>query len=202
MQETLSTILTYICEHPLDICGTIAGLFYIWYQYHVDVRLWVASLIMSCFYIAIYLGDGYYAMAGVYAYYLIAAIYGIWVWKRNSGKDNNEEGLLKHVNLKVVLSAIVVIVLISYALSIILKLLNETGNLWMDAITSACSIVGMWLIAKKYVEHWLLWIVVDGLAAVILFLSGQYLSCALFLFYAIVSVFGYINWVKKIGKSH
>lgn len=198
----MEQLTTYLTENWLDVCGTIAGLFYIWYQYHVDVRLWIASLVMSCFYFAIYLGEGYYAMTGVYVYYFLAAIYGLWVWSRNAGKEDKEEGLLKHVNLPLVAALLAAIALLTFGLAGMLKLLDETGNLWMDAATSACSIVAMWMIAKKYVEHWLLWIVVDGLNAVIFFITQLYFSCALFAFYAVVSVFGYINWVKKIGKSH
>lgn len=198
----MEQLTTYFTENWLDVCGTIAGLFYIWYQYHVDVRLWIASLVMSCFYFAIYLGEGYYAMTGVYVYYFLAAIYGLWVWRRNAGKEDKEEGLLKHVNLPLVVVIIVSIALLTFVLAQVLKQLGTNGNLWMDAATAACNIVGMWMIAKKYVEHWLLWIVVDVLAATMLFIMDKPLSSALFAFYAIVSVFGYINWVKKIGKSH
>ena len=157
---------------------------------------------MSCFYFAMYLSEGYYAMTGVYVYYFLAAIYGLWVWKRKKEKENEQENLLKHVNLKLTVVILAVIALLTFLLAQVLKQLGSEGNLWMDAATAACNIVGMWMIAKKYVEHWLLWIVVDVLAASMLFIMGRPLSSALFAFYAVVSVFGYINWVKKIGKSH
>lgn len=194
---------TFSLVQVLNFLGTIAGLFYIYYQFKVSVKLWVWNLIMSFFYIAINLIGGLYALTGLYIYYVLAATYGIYVWTHRKQEDTQKEQPITHIPLKTYFVLIPVIAVLTVSLSFVLKFMNEAHILWADSLTTSLSIVSMWLLAQKYAEQWVFWIVVDVINCAIYYILGPeyYLSSALFGFYAIVAVFGYFYWLKLMKKQ-
>ena len=71
----------------LEIAGAFIGLLYLWFEYKASIWLWPVSVIMPAIYIIVYYQAGLYADSGISVYYLLAGVYGWWVWlKRTSGK--------------------------------------------------------------------------------------------------------------------
>ena len=198
----MQSIANFLAENHLsllDIGGTFVGLFYIYYQFRVSWKLWVASLVMSLFYIALNIQGELYALAGIYVYYSLAAVWGLWQWKMK-GVESEEGGAVSHMPRRLYPRVLAVIAILTGLLAVVLHLLHEDSTLWGDAFTSATSIVAMWILAKKYCQHWLFWIVVDGVnCALYAYLGAGYVfSSCLFGLYAVVSVFGYLYWRKQV----
>jgi nicotinamide mononucleotide transporter len=66
-----------------------------------------------------------------------------------------------------------------------------------NSFTTALNIIAMWLMARKYVEHWWLWVVVNAVSAGLYFWKGLYPTGVLFVISAVVSVFGYFRWLRE-----
>lgn len=183
----------------LDLGGTFVGLFYIYYQFKVSWKLWVASFVMALFYIALNLKGELFALAGIYIYYALAAVYGLWKWRFSKADTAQPEQPVRHLPVRLYLPVIAVTGMLTLVLAAVLRLLHEDATLWGDAFTSAASIVAMWILAQKYCEHWVFWVVVDCInCALYAYLGKQYLfSACLFGFYAVVCIFGYWYWHKK-----
>ena len=82
----------------------------------------------------------------------------------------------------------------------ILKFFTDSDVPWGDGFTTAASIVATWMLARKILEHWLVWILVDSLAAALYFYKGLYPSTVLYIIYAAIAVLGYIKWKKDLIK--
>ena len=67
-----------------------------------------------------------------------------------------------------------------------------------DAFTTALSIVAMWMLAQKYLEQWLLWIIVNVVSTALYFWKGLYPTAILFIVYVIVAVLGYFRWRNEM----
>jgi nicotinamide mononucleotide transporter len=70
-----------------------------------------------------------------------------------------------------------------------------------DAFTTALSIVAMWMLAKKYVEQWWLWFVVNVVSCGLYVWKGLYPTAGLFAVYSVISVFGYYKWKRMAGEK-
>jgi nicotinamide mononucleotide transporter len=70
-----------------------------------------------------------------------------------------------------------------------------------DAFTTALSIVGLWMMARKYVEQWLVWFVVDIVCCGLYLFKGLYFYCGLYGIYTIISSFGYNKWLKMMKEQ-
>ena len=65
---------------------------------------------------------------------------------------------------------------------------------WADAFTTALSIVAMWMLARKYLEQWLVWIAADVACAALYAYKGLWFTGGLYLAYAVIAVFGFRKW--------
>ena len=63
-----------------------------------------------------------------------------------------------------------------------------------DSFTTALSIVGMWMLARKYIEQWWVWCVVDVTSSALYVYKGLYFTAILYALYAIIAIFGYLKW--------
>ncbi|KAA6333586.1 Thiamine pyrophosphokinase [termite gut metagenome] len=180
----------------LEITGTLIGLLYLWLEYKASIYLWAAGIIMPAIYIFVYYEAGLYADTGINIYYLLAALYGWALWKRGSGTA--EELPITHTPAHVLLP--VSLVLIAGFSLIAWLLINYTDSNvpWTDSFITALSIVGMWMLAKKYVEQWLVWMVVDAVSCGLYVYKDLYLTSGLYGFYAVIAVFGYLKWKRMM----
>ena len=191
----------------LEILGFSTGLLYIWWEYHADPRLWLVSFIMPFISMWLYLSKGLYADFGINIYYFLIAVYGYIVWTRHPQKrktsDSNGGSSLKirHLPLRLALVSTAVFTALWVVLYAILRYLTDSTVPAADSFTTALSIVGMWLLAKKYIEQWLAWIVVDAVCVGLYSYKGIYLYAALYLVYTIIAVFGYRKWLNLMSNQ-
>ena len=72
---------------------------------------------------------------------------------------------------------------------------------WCDAFTTALSMVAMWMLARKYLEQWLVWIVVDVVSVALYLYKGLFFTAGLYALYAIIAVYGYWNWKNMMEQK-
>ena len=185
----------------LEIAGTIVGIIYLWLEYKASIYLWIASIIMPAVYLIVYYQAGLYADFGINIYYLAVAIYGWWVWKYGSiqadGQPRTElpiTHLPHHKLLPLGLLFLSTFLLIAF----VLIHFTDSNVPWLDSFTTALSIIGMWLLARKYLEQWWVWIAVDVVSAGLYLYKGLYFTASLYALYSLIAVFGYYKWKKTM----
>jgi len=72
---------------------------------------------------------------------------------------------------------------------------------WLDSLTTALSIVAMWMLARKYVEQWLVWIVVDAVSAGLYIYKELYFTAGLYALYTVIAYFGYKEWIRLMKEA-
>lgn len=190
-------IFYYIMEY-LEIIGSIVGLIYLWLEYHASIYLWVASIVMPLIYIFIYHDAGLYADMGINIYYVFASIYGIICWHWGVSHKNKKDA---RTPLKITTTPIshitplsIISILLTFAIAYILITFTDSNVPWCDSVTTSLSIVAMWMMARKYIEQWWVWIVVDVISAGLYVYKELFFTAGLYALYAIIAYFGYKKW--------
>lgn len=193
-----------VMENYLEIAGFIIGLIYLWLEYKASIYLWVASIIMPAIYLFVYYDAGLYADTVLNIYYLVIAIYGWVAWKYNftlfGKKSSSKELKISHTPPRRWISLFLLYAVAQVVTSTLLIEFTDSTVPWTNGLTTALSIVGMWMLARKYVEQWLVWLVVDIISAGLYIYKGLYPTAALYMLYTVIAVFGYIKW-KKLMKE-
>ena len=189
-------------ELYIEILGTAVGLIYLWLEYKASIYLWIAGIIMPAIYLFVYYNAGLYADFGINIYYLVIAIYGLIAWKTGfsiTGKRSEKKELpISHIPAKAIIKAVLAYLVAQFA--IVWLLINHTDSTVpiADSFTTALSIVGMWMLARKYIEQWWVWCVVDVACGALYIYKELYFTAILYLFYAIIAIFGYFKWKKMM----
>ena len=185
----------------LEIVGTIVGLAYLWLEYRASIYLWIASIIMPAIYIFVYYEAGLYADFGINIYYLGAAVYGWLVWKFGYKADGEAKEMpITHMPMRSWLKAVIIYIVAQFLIAWLLINYTDSDVPWWDAFTTALSVVGMWMLARKYLEQWGVWMVVDVVCVGLYIYKELYFTAGLYAFYAIVAGFGWLNWKKLMNK--
>ena len=186
----------------LELLGTAVGIIYLWLEYRASIYLWIAGIIMPAIYIFIYYEAGLYADFGINIYYLLIALYGWIAWKTGftltNKKKKSGELPISHTPQymwpRIVASYIAAQLFITW---ILMEYTDSTVPI-ADSFTTALSIVGMWMLARKYVEQWWVWCIVDVASTALYIYKELYFTAALYAVYAIIAIFGYRKWKKMM----
>ena len=156
---------------------------------------------MPAIYLYIFYVAGLYADFAINIYYLLIAIYGWMAWKYgfklfSSKREKVGEEMLQisHLPKKLWVRLIAVYVLLQLLITWVLITYTNSDVPWLDSFTTSVSILAMWLLARKYLEQWLVWIVVDVVSAGLYLYKDLYYTSVLYAVYAIIAIFGYYKW--------
>ena len=172
---------------------------------------------MPAIYIFVYYNAGLYADFGINIYYLGAAIYGWMMWKYGAflrrtilkkTAANIENPQQKPPITRMppqppccLASPLTAVFAATFAgIAWILINFTDSNVPLLDSFTTALSIIGMWMLARKYVEQWWAWIGVDAVSAGLYVYKGLDFTAALYALYTIIAIFGYFKW-KKMMKG-
>ena len=120
------------------------------------------------------------------------------VWMRGSGKETRAELPITHTPLKRYLPLLLVFLAGFFGIAWILIRFTDSNVPWLDSFTTALSIIGMWMLARKYVEQWWAWIVVDVVCCGLYIYKELYFTSALYGLYSIIAIFGYFKWKQMM----
>ena len=207
----MEEILSFFDAHGLrilDILGAVLGLIYIILEYRASIYLWLVSIIMPLVDMWLYFKAGLYADFGMAIYYALAAVYGYVMWKFVKGQEvrseeqenTNEERAITHFPLGKVKWVIVAFTLIWLAIyEVLVHWTNSTVPV-TDSFVNALSIIALWALAQKYLEQWLIWIVVDAFCCGLYAYKGIPFKAGIYGLYVIIAIFGYFKW-KQMMKT-
>lgn len=190
-------ILNYIQANWIEIVGAILSLIYLYLSIRQQVSLWFFGIISSVFYIVAFFESKLYADLSLQVYYVVISIYGWMNWNRgkeSTGKDLPPTRMSKRLWVNLTFAT----ALIYFAYYLVLTNFTDSSVPKADSLVGALSIVGTWLLARKYIENWLIWIVADGLCVGLYVYKGLYPTVILFVIYTTMSVDGYLQWRKTV----
>ena len=195
----MEIVATWVIEHYFEIIAAGLGFIAIFLQIKQNVWYWLVSIIMVSMYIYIYIDARLYADMSLQVYYLIISFYGWYMWlygeKLNDHKTQLSVSTISQ-NLLVILTSISIVLFFIIAW-ILLHFTNSDLPYW-DSFTTSLSFVATWMLARKKIENWLIWIVVDAVSVGIYLYKELYPTAVLFLFLTLLAFVGYSKWKKDL----
>jgi nicotinamide mononucleotide transporter len=196
---TISDLSVWLKSNGIELLGTITGLIYIYFSIRQNILLWFFGILNAILLIYVYFFAGIYAYMLLQFYYLFISIYGWIHWKK--GTVGKAELPVTNLNRRQASLLFTIGLLLTIAIVLVLTHYTDSTIPRLDGFTTAFSIIATWMLARKILEHWLIWIIVDLLSCGIYVFKHLYLMTILFAVYTILAVFGYISWRKSILKS-
>lgn len=215
---------SFLAAHWLDMLTTALGLAYILLEYRASIWLWAVGFAMQSLGIVLYYQKGLYADCGMEFYYLAMTVYGWWNWKAHLSVSKRREvpqgqahkpgasassplgedkrgGPITHFPLRLAILWTFITLTAWLALYLFLTLCTDSRVPVADSFTTALSFVGIWALARKYLEQWLIWIVVDVVTCALYFYKDIPFKASLYGLYVVIAILGYRKWRRMMADS-
>ena len=163
--------------------------------------MWLASVVMPAISMWIYFSKGLYADFGINIYYLIMAVYGYVRWTSGGGRKKKEPLAVTHAPGWGVCVALAASMLLWALLAWLLIEFTDSTVPYADAFTTALSIVGTWMLARKWAEQWLVWFAVDAVCVGLYIYKGLVFYPLLYGIYTVIALLGYRKWLRMMKKT-
>lgn len=185
----------------LQVVGIALGLLYLYLEYKANIWLWVVGIIMPIVHGALYFKSGLYADCAMQVYYILAGLYGLAVWARGNFlqkyKDKSTTGI-SSTPAKMWGLILMLYVILHTAIYYILITFTDSNVPFWDAMTTALCIVAYWMLSRKFVEQWLVWLAVDVITVGLYVYKDIPLTAGLYALYCVLAIVGYKRWLKMM----
>jgi|TARA_Y100000780_G_scaffold140514_1_gene126883 nicotinamide mononucleotide transporter len=160
---------------------------------------WPAAFFSTLIYTIMYWNGALLMESLLNFYYMYMAVFGWVVWRK--GKANQAQRLITSwpVNRHIIL--IVLTTLASLAIGYVMQNYTHADFAYLDSFTTCFAVVTTYLVAKKVLENWLYWIVIDAASMYLYYEKGYYPTLVLFIFYTIMAAWGFKTWYEEYEQS-
>lgn len=181
----------------LEVFATVFGLLSVWFSMRENILVFPTGLINTSIYVYILFFAGLYGDMSINAYYFAMSMYGWYKWSRKT--DDNHYIPIRYATSKEKVYSVILLISSFAILSFILKNYTSSNVPYIDAFTTSIFFVGMWLMAKKVVENWILWIIGDLITIPLYIYKGLTITSFQYLIFTILAVAGYLAWKKQVN---
>ena len=177
----------------LELVAFVLAVWMVVLNMRVNALAWPLAIISSLLYFLLFWNSKLYGDASLQIFFVIVAFWGWWQWLRGTGDD----GAALHVRTLGTTGRwqlVAALALAWPATGLFLKTFTDTDVPWWDAFPTAASVIGQWLLGRKYVENWLAWFVVNVVSVALFAYKGLWLTVVLYTVFIVMSVAGWRAW--------
>ncbi|MDO7750671.1 MAG: nicotinamide riboside transporter PnuC [SAR86 cluster bacterium] len=190
-------ISNFIVQNWLESTAVIFAILYLILAVKQNILCWTAGIISSVLYFFIMQKAGLYMEAYLQVFYVVMGIYGWSQWSASNASNPifivNTWSKYQHM---ITISIILVLSLLS---GFLMERYTDAALPFLDALVSWGAVVATYMVAKKLLENWIYWFVIDATSIFLFIERGLWLSAVLFATYLVIIFFGYQSWNKVRG---
>lgn len=193
-------VFQWLIQNYIEILGALTGLIYLYFSVNRIIWLWPFGILTSLFYILVFFDARLFADMSLQVYYFFISIYGWYYWvKGRSGEGKKVD--ISRLSSGYLMISLVIIGIFSLLTGLLLDRFAEPSLPYWDAFTTVSGVVATWMLARKILENWLFWIVIDLVSAAMYMSKGLYPTAILYLVYSGIAIAGFYNWRKEWRTS-
>jgi len=180
----------------MEALAVLLAILYLVLAVRQNILCWAAGILSSILYLFIMYKAGLYMEAGLQVFYIAMGFYGWAQWKSSKSKF-----LVRSWKIQNHLMAISLILFLTFTSGYLLEIFTDAALPFFDALTTWGAVVATYMVAKKLIENWIYWFIIDFIS-IFLFLSRDLnLTALLFFGYLIIIFFGYRSWSQLRSDS-
>ena len=213
-------MITWLSENIVEVFGAVTGIAYVFLEIRRNILLWPLGILTSAVYIYVFGRNGFYAGMVLQGYYVVISIYGWYAWSKltngvrqsreagersdtvpQNGRVQNSDSEVKSDIRKIDFKTALICLITSLGLWALLwysldRWTDSPVPLW-DGLITSLSVVATWMLTRKYIEQWYVWIVANVIAVVVYLAVGMYPTATLFFVYFVMAIIGVRAWSRR-----
>ena len=177
----------------LELVAFVLAVAMVVFNIRVNPIAWPLAIVSSLLYFALFWNSRLYGDATLQIFFVVVALWGWWQWLRGPAADCSALQV-RALPTRARWVLLAVLALAWPATGWFLLTHTDTDVPWWDAFPTAASVIGQWLLGRKYIENWLAWIVVNVVSVGLFAYKGLWLTVILYTVFIAMSVVGWRAW--------
>ncbi len=196
----MEVLMKWLSGNYIELLGAILGVVYIFFSIRQSILTWPVGLLTSVLYVWVFFDSKLYADMGLQMYYVAISIYGWYEWLHGDQQTHARSIAISRLSGKLGIILAVVSLAIFMLIWFILKNYTDSSVPVADSLATSLSIVATWMLARKILEHWLVWIFVDAFSIGLFWYKDLLPTVFLFVVYTVMALMGYREWKKEFDR--
>ena len=205
--DIIDTIITQAFHEQSgwEILAVVLGLAYLVLAIKQNIWCWPCAFVSTVIYTQLFWHVSLLMDAMLNVYYILMAVYGFWVWRSRSsacqidGKIKSNDMIKPIIRWSKKTHVLVIggVVILSVASGLLLDRFTQAAWPFLVSFTTWGSVVMTYMVAKKVLENWIYWLVIDAIAMMLYIDRGLYFTALLFAVYLVMVIIGFNQWLKE-----
>ena len=181
----------------LEIIAFVLALTMVVMNMRVNPVAWPLACLSSLLYFVLFWNSRLYGDASLQIFFAVVALWGWWQWLRGTQADGHALQV-RSLPARGRWWLLAALAAAWPATGLFLKTFTDTDVPWWDAFPTAASVIGQWLLGRKYIENWLVWIVVNIVSVGLFAYKGLWLTTLLYSLFIAMSFIGWRAWQRML----
>ena len=202
MTDFLINVANYFISSPWELIGAASGLLCVWLIIRENIWNWPVGLAYALVSLLVFYKARLYSDLVLHVFYVFMNGYGWYYWLRGAGARGTGGRLVVARLRKRSASLLGVATVIGIvAMGWLFDYYTDADLAYWDSTTTVMSFAAMWMAAHKYIENWIVWLVIDVLATGIYIFKGIWPYAVLYGLYIPMAVWGWMAWLRSMSSS-
>jgi len=185
----------------LEFFAAFLGVMSVWFAKKNKILVYPTGIISTLIYVWILFKNQLLGDLIINAYFFLMSLYGWFFWSRK--EEGNFQNKISRLNLNESIFGTIIFIFGFMTVNYIYNLSNWQENhvSSIDTFTTAIFCSAMWFMARRKIEHWILWIIGDIISIPLYFYKGLYFTSIQYLIFTIIALLGFFTWLKELNKE-
>ena len=185
----------------LELIAVVFGIISVLFARKNNILVYPTGLVSTILYVYILFEFQLYGDLIINFYYTIMSFLGWYLWSKT--KEGEDEFPISTINRKEILVSTLIFTITLTFVAFVYHFFDKFTDwtAYVDALTTGLFFVGMWLMAKRKIENWILWIIADAISIPLYFYKGLTFSSFQFILFTIIAILGYKEWKRFLQKT-
>ncbi len=185
--------------NTLEIVAVAFGVVSVWLSTREHIASWPTAIVNVTLYFLIFQRARLYAGMGLQVCYFALSCYGWYQWKY--GGTNRTELAVSRATRRLAARLVPLGLLGAGILGFLLSRSTDAALPWLDSAASATSLLAQWMLTRKLLESWLIWIAVDVVYVAMYIHQSLFPTAALYAAFLVLAVKGYVDWRRSLEQA-
>lgn len=186
----------YLASHQLELIATCSGLVNIYLVARANIWNWFFGIITVSLYLIIFLQVKLYADMALQMVFFCLQFYGFYQWRYGAALRTPLK--VQQAKVRTLCRTAFITVAAFASIACLLHYYTDSKTVLLDAAVTALSLVAQWMMSKKWLEHWLLWMLVDVISVIMYLTKQLYFTTGLYTILFLICLYGYLTWRKQL----
>jgi nicotinamide mononucleotide transporter len=184
----------------VEIVAAVFGVISVFLSVRQNIWSWPTAIVNVGLYIFVFFASKLYADTGLQVVYVVLNAYGWYHWLY--GGKNRTELPVSRTSPRLGAFLVGLGLAGTVFLGTLLARTTDAALPYMDAMTTSTSLVAQWMMTRKLLENWIIWVAVDVVYIGMYIYKSLYVTAVLYLIFLILSAMGYFQWKESLRKRN